>query len=248
MMKLQQVFTQLTSGELSQLSIGGGESGEINESNYKKVVPHINLGLTALYRRFFLKEGRVNLSFVPGKLIYPIHSNYAVSNTKSSVTDKFLQDTLSPFKDDILKIEGVLTDSGFEIPLNDVLDPLSIITPSPTILRLPTALVSQANSLPESYQTVGLTVVYRANHPQINIDHPLFDIEKEELELPESHLDALLLYVASRVNTPLGMVNEFNAGNNYASKYEMACKQLEANSFQINPGTSNHRLIRNGWV
>lgn len=247
-MKLIEVFNQLTSGELSQLCIGGAEEGQITEANYAKVVNHINLALTALYKRFYLKEGRVTLAFVPGRSIYPVHSKYAVSNTKSKEPVKYLQDSAQKFRDDILKIESVETEGGFEIPLNDVLEPLSITTTSPTILRLPTALVNQAASLPDDYKTGALTVVYRANHPQINGSDPFFDPETIELELPDTHLEALLLYVASRVNTPTGMVNEFNAGNNYASKYELACQALELGNFQIEKNTSNHRLVRNGWV
>lgn len=248
-MKLTEVFDQLTTGELSQLCIGGAEEGQITEANYAKVVNHINLGLTALYKRFYLKEGRVALSFVAGRLIYPIHPKYLVTNPKSKEPVKYLQEIPGyKFQEDILKIESVLTDVGFDLSLNDALDPLSLGTTSPTVLRLPSALVTQANSLPDDYKTGSLTVVYRAKHPQIDGKDPFFDPERIELELPESHLEALLLYVASRVNTPVGMVNEFNAGNNYASKYEMACQQLEASNFQIDRSNSNTRLNRNGWV
>jgi len=248
-MKLSEVFNQLTTGELSQLCIGGATEGQISEANYSKVINHINLGLTALYKRFYLKEGRVDLSMVPGRLIYPIHNKYAVSNAKSKEAVKYLLDSVAaPFTNDILKIESVLTDADFDIPLNDATDSLSITTTSPTILRIPTALVSQANTLPDAYKTSKLTVVYRANHPTIVYNEYYFDPESVELELPESHLEPLLFYVASRVNTPLGMINEFNAGNNYASKYELSCQQLEQFNYQLDHNNSNERLLRNGWV
>ena len=248
-MKLIEVFNQLTTGEFSQLCIGGATEGEIAEANYGKVVNHINLALLALYKRFYLKEGRITLSMVPGRNIYPIHSKYAVSRTKSKEPVKYLLDsTAEPFTDDILKIESVQTDAGFEIPLNDVLNPLSIMMTSPTILRIPTALTAQPDYLPEEYKTNLLTVVYRAKHPYIDANTPVFFPDQIELELPESHLEPLLLYVASRVNTPIGMVNEFNAGNNYASKYELSCQQLEQFNYQLDHGNSNERLLRNGWV
>ena len=53
-MKLKEVFDQLTYGELSQLSIGGQAQGEITEENYARVVAHVNLGLSAIYKRFHL--------------------------------------------------------------------------------------------------------------------------------------------------------------------------------------------------
>ena len=248
-MKLIEVFNQLTTGELSQLCIGGAAEGEITEANYGKVVGHINLGLIALYKRFYLKEGRISMDMVAGRHIYPIHSAYAINNTKSKEPVRYLKDSpTEKFQDDILKIESVLTDAGYEIPLNDVLDPLSIVTTGPTILRLPSPLVAQANSLPDQLKTSDLTVVYRAAHPKLNPDLGSFNPETIELELPESHLEALLLFVASRAHTPGGLVNEFNAGNNYASKYEMECLRLEQFNLQIDHNMSNHRLIRNGWV
>ena len=247
-MKLIEVFNQLTTGELSTLYIGGAAEGEITEANYGKVVGHINLGLTALYKRFFLKEGRVDLDMVSGRSIYPIHSKYAVSNTKSKEPVKYLLDSTGKFTDDILKIESVLTDAGKDLPLNDATDPLSITLTSPTILRIPAALIAQGADLPEDYKTSKLTVVYRANHPALLWNEYNCDPELIELELPESHLEALLLYVASRAHTPGGLVNEFNSGNNYASKYEMECLRLEQFNLQIDHNTSNHRLIRNGWV
>ena len=247
-MKLIEVFDQLTASELSTLYIGGAEAGQITEANYPTVVKHINLALTALYKRFFLKEGRVDLAMVSGRSVYPIHSKYAVSNTKSKEPVKYLLDSADKFTDDILKIESVLTDAGKDIPLNDATDPLSITLTSPTILRIPAALIAQGADLPEDYKTSKLTVVYRANHPALLWNEYNFDPELIELELPESHLEALLLYVASRATTPTGMVNEFSAGNNYASKYELACQQLEHFNFQIDHNNTNHRLIRNGWV
>lgn len=248
-MKLMEVFDQLTTSELSQLYMGGSEVGAITEEHYGRVVNHINLGLLDLYKRFYLKEGRIDLVMVPGRSIYPIHSKYAVSSARSKEPVRFLRDTSTDkFTDDILKIESVLTDAGKEIPLNDVLDPLSITTTSPTTLRIPPALVAQGLDLPDEYKTSKLTVVYRAKHPFIDAGVPVFFPEQIELELPESHLEALLLFVASRASTPGGMVNEFHSGNNYASKYEMACQQLELHNFQIDHGNSNNRLLRNGWV
>jgi len=246
-MKLKEVFDQLTHGELSQMCMGGAEEGQIVEANYPKVVNHINLALTALYKRFYLKEGRVVLAFVPGRSIYPVHSKYAISNAQSDEPIKYLLDSSQEFLDDILKIEAVETEAGFSIPMNDVLNPLSIMTTSPTVLRLPTSLVNQVVSLPEDYRTNTVTVVYRANHPKIDMTTP-FNPESVELELPDSHLEALLLHVASRVNTPAGMVNEFNAGNNYARLYELACQQLEVANYQIDQSNSNTRLTQNGWV
>lgn len=118
-MKLKEIFDQLTYGELSQVSIGGGDIGEIREPDYPKVAAHVTLGLTALHTRFNLKEGTYVLTIVPGTYTY----------TLSNVTD-------------ITKIERVYSDTGLELPLNVDGDPASVRTAGYRTLVIPVDLVS----------------------------------------------------------------------------------------------------------
>ena len=248
-MKLKEIFDQLTYGELSQLSIGGGEQGVINEDNYDKVLAHLNLGLTALHKRFMLKEGSLNLQLVSGRTVYPLTSQYALSNRRSREETKYILDTsVTPFLDDILKIEQVYTESGYELPLNDGSKSYSVSTPNSTTLRVPSDIVENIHSSIAELSTSTLEIAYRANHPLITRGTGLFEPERVEVLLPYSHLEPLLLFIASRVHSPIGMVNEFNASNNYAAKYERACKDLETQNLSIDQGTSNTRIERNGWV
>lgn len=247
-MKLMEVFNQLTYGELSQISLGGAEQGEINLTNYDKVVAHINLGLTALYKRFPLKEGRLTVELQQGRLTYPLSTAYAVSNTASLEPVKYILDSDTSFKGDIHKVEGVFTSIGYELGLNDQANPYAVMTPSAQVLSVPATIVANGMDLPEYLKTSTLSVVYRANHPIIDVNAGAFDPETYEVELPYSHLEPLLLYVASRVNNPIGMTNEFHAGNSYAAKYEQACQQLEQLNLRVDQGSQYNRLESKGWV
>ena len=53
-MTLSDVFDQLAYGEFSKIFLG--ESGAIPQSNWNRIITHINLGLTELYKRFDLKH------------------------------------------------------------------------------------------------------------------------------------------------------------------------------------------------
>lgn len=239
-MTLQDIFDQLTYGELSQLAIGGGEAGEISQANYPKVLAHVSLGLTALYKRFRLKEGRVVMRLKPGRTTYNL-------NTKEDVY--FLNDNFGEeFADDILKIEQVFTADTIELALNDWANDLSCHTTSATVLRLPMDLTGHSGDVPDGLRTDTLTVVYRANHPAIKITSNSWDPARVQLHLPPTHLEALLMFVASRVNNPIGMTNEFHAGNSYYAKYLAACQDLENENYQIDNGGQNTRLRRGGWV
>lgn len=223
-MKLREVLDQLTYGELSQLGLVDQTSGQIPASKYPQLVSHINLGLTDLFKRFKLKESSAAFTFQPGAYLYQLRAA------------------------DLVKIVSVKTPKGLEVPLNTT-DSLSCSTPRVNTLSVPKAFVDGSSSLPEAYRVNGLEVFYQANHQKLvsTLDE---DIEPDdvELELPQTHLQALLLFVASRVHNPIGMVNEFNAGNNYAAKYEAEVMSLKNDGIQAESHAESTRFERGGWA
>lgn len=267
-MNLQEVFDQLTFGELSMLKIGGDETGAIGENDYQKIVGSINLGLTAIFKRFSLKEGRLTLELVPGQTLYPLAGKFAhtreavrqgsvsyemdgippIVDNDNPYLPQFIVDTaLNPFMDDVLKVEKVKTISGYEMNINVANDEYSIMTPSLTTIEVPQKVLDQGPDLPSELRGNRLTVFYQANHPKILVKED-FDPKWVELLLPESHLQALLYFVASRLYNPIGMMNEFNMGNNWYSKYELECQRLENEGLSVNQSNKEDNFRRNGWV
>lgn len=220
-MKLVEVFEHLSNGELAQLDVGNFPYGEIKEKNFEYLISSVNLGLTALHKRFNLKEGRVSFDLSPFGEVYDLQ------------------------RDDILKIEQVFTKEGYELGVNDASFDYGCFTPSIGTIRVPRIIINKGPDLPSHLITDGLEVVYRADHAKISKGA---DPDKQDVVLPRSHLQALLYFVASRVHNPIGMVNEFNAGNNYAAKFEMECASLENKNIQVDQGQTSTRLTRNGWV
>lgn len=236
-MKLKEIFDQLTYGELSQMELGGlhNDSPGIEPSRYPMIINHINLGLNALYQRFPLKENSVKVELLPGVCTYTLNGDFSENSS-------------SDFQNDLIKVERVYTDTGRELGLNDENDSLAIITPSLQSIRVPEAIVNQSSDLPKELLTKSLKVVYRASHPLLNASNTI-NPSNIEVELPYSHLEALLYFVASRLHNPIGMTNEFHAGNSYAAKYEMVCQRLEAQNIRADQfNLSSSRLERNGWV
>lgn len=248
-MKLKEIFEQLSYGELSQLNLGGSGEGVIDESNYARIIAHINLGLGALHKRFSMRHGDVRIQLIPNLTMYQLNSKFAATNRRSREPVKYLQDTeANPFIDDVNKIEKVETDDGQELHLNNESELYSVFTPGPTTLRVPADLTNGSMDLPDELKTQGLKVTYRAGHVPIKYDATFFDPSRVDVSLPNTHLEALLLFVASRVHNPIGMQNEFNAGNNWAAKYEKECQYLEALNYQVDQGSQSTALARNGWV
>jgi hypothetical protein len=249
-MKLQEIFDHLTSGEFSQMNIGGAGQGIINDSNVDIVVSHINLGLTALFTRFELKVARTLLQLQADQTSYLLSSKYALSKYKvGSTVVPYIQDsTLNPFKDDVLVIKQVFTDAEFELPLNRLDVNYSLLTSMMNRLEVPLAIVNQEMSLPKDYVTTNLGIVYRANHPVINLNVGSADPEKIDIDLPPTHLTALMYFVASRANNPVGLGQEFNAGNTYAAKYEAECLRLKADGMEIQQRGNETKFESRGFV
>jgi hypothetical protein len=239
-MKLSEVFAQLAYGELAQMGFINETLDGINPTKYGQMVGHVNLALTALFRRFNLKEGHTIIQLETNRLTYKL-------NTDEDTI--FIEDDETPeFINDIHKIERVYTDSGYEMSLNDESDDYSCFTPSMTSIRIPYDVVARSSDLPPELITNKLKVVYRANHPKIDFIATGFNPARIELELPPSHLEPLLYFIASRINNPIGMTSEFHAGNSYAAKYERACQELEVHNVRIDHSKQNNKLIMNGWV
>lgn len=236
-MKLAEVFAQLAYGELSQVSLVDQATGRIAVSKYAPMVGHVNLGLSALYKRFHLKEGRLRFKLRHSQVRYLLSSD-----------EDIVAEGDDDFNDDILKVEQVFTAEGKALGLNDSSNPYACATPSAAVLRVPLALANKSLNLPAELLTDALEVVYRANHPKLVYTSSSFNPNNIELELPDSHLEPLLLFIASRVHNPIGMSNEFHAGNSWYAKYEAACARLENEGLEVDQGSQNSRARRNGWV
>lgn len=251
MMKLSQVFDQLTSGEMSQVFLGGREVGGVREQDYHQVGNHVLLGLTALYKRFNLKQNQLVIKLEPGKYVYPLLQKYAVNDkySKIPVVNRHIVDSMSDlFKGDVIKVAKVDTEDGCTLALGQEWDKYSITLNQMDSIRVPKAIVDGSSDLPDYLKTDTLTVYYQANHPNYVPLAGFYDPELTQIELPDTHLQALLYYVASRVHNPVGMSAEFNAGNNWFSRYELECKALENSGNYVDNASQHDRVRRNGWA
>lgn len=247
-MTLQEIFDALSYGELSQIHMGDGPLGALSEENYPKMLGHVNLGLTALFKRFRLKENYLWLRLQPDQTTYKLTISVTQSATKSKEPVRYILDADSPYMDDLLKVEKVETLLGKELFLNDHTNPLSVHTPSTKVLEVPLAIVNHEPSLPADLRTDRLKVRYRATHPKIKVPIGYFDPERVEISLPEAYLQALLYFVASRCHAPMGISNEVQVANIWTGRYEAECLRLEQENLQIDVVPYNMRLLKNGWV
>jgi hypothetical protein len=217
-MTLQEIFDLLTFGELAQLSIGGGEAGIIDDSNMAKVLPHINLGMTALYKRFKLKESSLVLPLVSGQLIYPLT------------------------QPDVMKIERIISPTGIEISLNDPDDPQGCSTTSDRTLVISSYLteIAKYESLTVIYRANHPKLM--AEDGYVDVDTLTIELPDSYIE-PLLYFVAARLLSSTGSGQFEGL-----ASIQYLQKYEAACKQLTDWNPQAAPSREVPRIQLGGWV
>ena len=186
MLTLKEFFDNLTYGELANIAIGKGETGYISEADYPALLSHVNLGLTALHKRFLIRADEVIIQQYPEIAHYYLRSEYSVV-TGTAETKYLLDSEKEPFKDNVLKIEHVFDELGVEFVINDVYADFPIFTPKPDMLILPASVNNPA-----------FFIIYRANHPKIVITND-FNPANVMLEIPDYLVLPLQLYVADRI-------------------------------------------------
>jgi hypothetical protein len=238
-MTLDDIYEAIATGELSQVILGNDGDGTmaIPADRRKQIRHSVQLGLTDLHTRFLIREKSFIVNRVTDKTVYLLDKRFAVSNTGSTETTKYIDDSADPFVDDLLKIDRIMDSEGKEVLLNEIDDELSVRT-----------LADNLISVPAELETETLQIFFRANHPQINkylADSAPMTVT---LALPDKYLQALLYYIASRGLNPTGFSGErMHEGNNFAMKYEMECQRLQALGAGIESHSSNIRPIDPGW-
>jgi hypothetical protein len=240
-MKLSEVFEHLQFGELSNLGIVDKTTGLIPETLYPKVLSSVNLGLADLHKRFVLKKGYLHIVLQPDQTMYPMKSQYQVGNKAPAGTVQFIKNEGVKFVDDLLKVEKVITEKGDALGLNDATSARSVATPQYNMLYV-------SSLLQRTLKPTVLTLEYRKGVQPLKICESSFDQLCVEVDLPDTHLMALLYFTASRLHNPIGFSQATtHEGNNYSAKYESECLSLDYLNLRVDEVVENGRARRNGW-
>jgi hypothetical protein len=235
-MILSDIYNQLAYGELRELALGGmsleAPSDGVFPENYKRLLPHIQMGLTSLHTKCALKEGSITIPLVLAQAVYVIKPGV---DAPTDWTDNLLT---------IERVYGIYLEKEYEIPLDDLNDSSAIRKTSAETLVVPT----DTELAPWLLETTELIVKYRANHPVINPYIANAVPLAVEIDLPVSHLEALCYFIASRIHNPIGMTpGAMHEGNNYTMKYEAAVQGLNNAGLEQRSTEVNTGLARHGW-
>lgn len=231
---LQELFTDLSHGELSNLHMGAEGSGAIEETKQPKIVLYTNEGLLKLHSRFCLIEKDLNLELVGHITNYHFLRKFAESNRDPKQKYLYIKDLLcEPFIEDVIRVLTVYNKMGDLLPLNDTANACSVFTPQPQILQVPNPI-----------QGMSLSIGYQARHPKITGE----DLE-QRIELPDTLHVALTSYIAYNVYCTISTAEATAKAQEHLLKYETTCQEVEDKDLvSTSSSSTNVRFRKNGWI
>lgn len=239
MIILKDLFTSLATGEFSNISLQRDRSGQINESEYAKVLSHINLGLIELCKRFNFLEEELILHTDPSVTTYYIRTD-RMALLENITTEAYIEKPPDHGGIiNIVEIKSIFDDEGYALRINDRHATPRILHSSTDTLKI--------TGLEEPQK---LSVVFQSYPSRIKLSDA-FDPDNHIIPLPETVIEPLLYYVASRVYKPMGANNSTaNADKSigYQQQYELACQKIQTFGLDIENSDSPNTFSERGWV
>jgi hypothetical protein len=250
-MYLSEIFESLIHGELADVNIGEDKDTFEIVGEYAPLVNHINVGLTALFKRFPLRFNEIWIQEFESRKNYPILEKYAVSKTYDPdnpvdplvpTSDNFILDSVNaPFIGNVIQLEQVeqLPEDETE-KKNDIIRLNDSTAYDVYLLNGPVTLHIEYPT--ENKQ---ILVKYREKLPKIpNVD---LNPETYEVDLPDAYLQALLYYVAFRVHASYPALEGTSESDKFLQKYEMECTRLESEGLANRSFIYHTKLEIRGW-
>lgn len=214
-MNVEDLFRQLSYGELSGLSIGTDGSGSVPDDRQEKIISYANDGLTRLHSEFILIENSLIIGLRSGITNYHLTYDHAQSNPnpKTGTAQYILDGGPHPFQDDLLRILSAYNMSGCRYPLNEEGNKYSLYTPQPKVLQI-------------SFPGTGglIQVLYQARHPLLTAD----DLATE-INLPDQLHEALKAFIAHKVFSHMNGQDNSAKAQEHLNNFQSICKDISSN-------------------
>lgn len=232
-MNINELFKDLSYGELSNLALANDGNGTIRDEDKPKILNYTNEALLRLHSKFVLIENNVLLQLVTGITNYHLNSKFAFTNETSTATKYIMDLPYEPFSDDVLKVLEVYDHTGTRVPLNDAECMRSVYTPRATVLQVPHA-----------EDGMQLSLLYQAKHPKLSMDYL-----DDEISLPDVLMGALRAYIAYSTYSHMNTETSTIKAQEHLAMYNGICEEVEEKDL-VNGSISatNTRFAKRGWV
>lgn len=233
-MNIEELFADLSYGELSSLNLAGEGDGTIADAGKERIIRFANDGLLKLHTRFILKESDVLIELVDWITNYHLLKKFAESQADTSTQVPYIKDLWrEPFQEDVIRILSVFNSYGCELPLDDEGNPASVFKPQGNVLQVP-----------HPVSGVALSVVYQAKHAPLTLDNL-----NQEIELPDVLTPALRSWIAYRAFGQLNTQESQAIAQGHEAAYEATCTEVvQQDLVSTSLSRSSQRFDKNGWA
>lgn len=237
MLKVSQLFHDLSYGELSNLSLAGEGDGTISPRTQPKIILHANDALLDLASRFVLSEKDILVTLLDDITNYHLIPRFAENYTPVNADDdepiRYILDSPGErFEGGILRINQVFDSNGAKLPLNDTANLFSVFTPQTHILQVTTPVADTV-----------LNVLYQARLPELTGELD------QLIELPDVLHRPLRVFIAYKVLDAMNTQDTSRKAREHFTNYEVLCqKALDADLVNSSTSTSNSRFEKRGWA
>ena len=237
-MNITQLYQELSVGKFSNLAIGLEGAGSIADGKKTSVLLAANEALLRLYTKFALKESTLIIKLVDHLTRYQLLSKFAQSSIGvSSEPHLYLQDSVEfPFKDDVIRILSVQTDTGLFLPLNDESDDCSVFTPSGNVLQVPKLTATTVSTY--------LGVNYQAKHVPLVSGN-----DSQLIDLPDCLHEALRCYIAYQIYCGMNTQESSAKAQEHLSMYVSLCNDAVDNDLvSTSLSMAGNKFNKRGWI
>jgi len=240
MVPLKDLFSLLASGEFSNIAITKDSRGSIDESEYGKLINHINLAIIELHKRFNFFEEEIVLCADPAVELYYLRPDYMAKPGATSLTRYIEQPAGNTGSLNIIEIKDVYDELGNKIALNNRFSVPHIKQKALDTLRITGLEVPQK-----------LSIVFQSYPDPVQLNDS-FSVDSVLLNIPPTVVEAILYYVAARVYKPMGANSSADASDKSASyqhQYELSCQKLALYGLSADDNDrDDERFVKQGWA
>lgn len=231
-MKVGAFIRKLSNTTLRNLGVTEGITQRtLNEEYREEIIEYINSGLLELFNKYQLKVDYIYLELQEGKTRYELTSEHDMANWHEPAREMYIwKDSIESFKDDLVKVLLIRDSYGYEIPLNDPNEVISVYTPEYNVLEVSAHLPAQV-----------ITVDYQAKHPVVSSDD-------DEIRLPDSLYDVLAYYVAMQACSNMNGESSIANATKYAQLYNNAIENFDTlGTFEPKHTATTKKFYMRGW-
>lgn len=192
-MKLRDLFTKLSYGELSNLSMSGEANGTIAEASHPRLIHAVNDALKDMFSRLHLYERELLIQSLEWKAIYYLRKEHAMMDPTVGPLKYIVDTPQNLFTGDVVKVLSVANEVGANLPLNDATQWASVFTPYFDTVQL---------NHPGADQVFSVT--YQALHPELLVEVAEDDdVLEQDIRVPSILEEMLRLKVAQGIFSPM---------------------------------------------